>query len=201
MEKTVTLGTGKAVVIREMRPDDLERSYAFFANLPEEDRQYLRTDVTRREVVERRIRDIASGRVARLVALAGNEIVADGTLELMGHGWGDGVAEVRLLVARAYQRQGLGRAMARELYFLAAGFRVERIVVRVMGPQTGALEIFRKLGFTQEFVIPQQMRDQSGVWQDLVIMRCHLEDMWRELEAVVEGADMRRHIEQYTGIE
>jgi RimJ/RimL family protein N-acetyltransferase len=200
MEKKVTLQDGGQVVIRRMRPDDGERLFAFFASLPAEDRKYLRTDVTRRDVVERRVKELDSGRVERLVAVVGDRIVADGSLELVGHGWGDGVAEVRLIVAQPYQRRGLGTLMARELFFLAAGHRVERIVVRMMRPQSGAARIFRKLGFNEEFLIPEHVRDQSGVWQDMIIMRCNLEAMWRELEALVEETDMKRQIEERTGL-
>ncbi len=194
------LADGTRVVIRRMQPDDADRSFAFFAALPAEDRRFLRTDVTRRDLVEARTRDLATGRCDRLVAVSGPDVVADGALELRGHGWGDGVAEVRVIVARPVQRLGLGTAMARELFFLAAGHRVERLVARMMAPQEGALAIFRKLGFGEEFVLPEQIRDQSGVWQDLVIMRCDLERLWREIEARIEETDMRRAIEERTGL-
>lgn len=88
IEKTVTLKDGKAVTIRRMRPDDVERSYAFFCALPPEDRVYLRTDVTRRDLVVRRTTELDSQRTERVVVVHGDEIVGDGTLELQGHGWG-----------------------------------------------------------------------------------------------------------------
>lgn len=197
MERLVTLKNGRQVVIRPMRPDDVDRSATFFAELAEEERRYLRTDVTRRELVERRVEDMLTHRVGRLVAVDGDRIVADGGLELVGHGWGDGIAEIRLIIADSHQRVGLGTLMARELYLLAAQHRVDRIVVRMMAPQTGARAIFHRLGFDEEFVIPSQIRDQAGVWQDLIIMRCNLEDTWRELEAIVEHRDVRRDLEHY----
>jgi len=46
--------------------------------------------VTRSDQVQRRIDDMLAGRVERLVALVGDEIVADGALELVGHGSPDG---------------------------------------------------------------------------------------------------------------
>ncbi len=189
MEKKVKLRDGAEVLIRPMEAGDTERSYAFFAALPEEDRKYLRMDVARWDVVERRIRDHETGRVLRLVALAGGEIVADGALELAGHGWGNNVGEIRLIVAHSFQRKGLGMLMARELFFLAAQRKLDRIVVRMMRPQTGAVSIFRKLGFHDEFLIPEHVRDQAGQWQDMVIMRCNLEDLWREVEHLMQDGD------------
>lgn len=201
MERHHQLRDGTDVVVRTLAEADVDASHAFFGALPEADRRYLRTDVTRRELVERRVQDVEAGRVVRLVALAGADIVGDGSLELVGHGWGDGVAEVRLIIARPFQRRGLGTLMARELYLLAAERRVERIVVRVMAPQTRALAVFRKLGFDDEFVIPAHIRDQAGVWQDMVIMRCDLEKAWRKLEAAVDETDLRRQVEQRTGLD
>lgn len=192
MEKAVTLKDGDEVVIRDMTSEDAEASHAFFTSLPPEDRRYLRVDVTQRELVQRRIADAASGRVHRLVVVDDGDIVADGALEIEGHGWGQNVAEIRVIVARPYQRRGLGLLLARELYYLAAARRMDRIVVRMMRPQTGATRIFRKLGFRDEFLIPEHVRDQSGTWQDMIIMRCNLEDLWREIEGVFEVSDWRR---------
>jgi RimJ/RimL family protein N-acetyltransferase len=191
--KVVVLKDGREVAIREMSPDDTERSFDFFAGLPEEDRRYLRVDVTRRELVETRTRDLDTGRVVRLVAQDDDRIVADGALELAGHGWGDNIAEVRLIVARPYQRLGLGTLMARELYFTAAERKVDRIVARMMRPQRGARQIFKRLGFKDEFLIPEHVRDQDGRWQDLIIMRCNLQDLWSEMEHLLEGSDLRWH--------
>ncbi len=193
IKKAVSLKDGSQVVVRAMVPGDAQRSFEFFASLPEDDRRYLRVDVTRWEMVDRRTRELDSGRVIRLVADDGDIIVADGALELEGHGWGNNIAELRVMVARAYQRLGLGTIVARELYFLAAERKVDRIVVRMMRPQSGAHRIFRRLGFTEEFLIPEHVRDQDGQWQDLIIMRCNLEDMWREMERLLEGSDIQWH--------
>lgn len=193
VEKRVTLKDGREVTVRTMRPDDVERSYEFFCALPDEDRKYLRLDVTRRTLVERRTKELDPNRIERLVVVHDDEIVADGALELEGHGWGDNVAEIRLMVARDWQRFGLGTLLARELFHLASQYRVDRIIARLMRPQEGAHRIMKRLGFSEEFLIPEHVRDQDGAWQDLIIMRCPLEDLWREMESELESMDWRRH--------
>lgn len=193
ISKTVSIRDGRTVTVRRMRPDDVQRSYEFFCALPEEDRKYLRVDVTRRDLVERRTLETDERRAVRVVAEHDGEIVADGTLELEGHGWGDNVAEVRLIVARRWQRLGMGTVMARELFHLASKYRVDRIVVRLMRPQAGAHRIFKRLGFHEEFLIPEHVRDRSGTWQDLIIMRCPLDELWRDLEDTLAEGDWQRH--------
>ncbi len=189
MTKTVKLKDQTEVMIRAMTRDDLERSVSFFRALPEEDRVFLRRDVTKREVVEGRIREIEKGSAKRLVALVDDRIVADGALELSGHGWKEHVAELRLVVARPYQRKGLGMLMARELYYLAASAKVEEIVVRMMRPQTAARSIFRRLGFREELLLADYVKDRGGTRRDLILMRCNLEDLWRQLEEFSSGWD------------
>ena len=193
IEKSVTLKDGRVVTVRSMHPSDVDRSYEFFCALPEEDRKYLRVDVTRRKMVERRTKELDPTRIERLVVVHDDQIIADGALELEGHGWGENVAEIRLIVSRDWQRYGLGTVVARELFHLASQCRVDRIVARLMRPQAGAHRIMKRLGFSEEFLIPEHVRDQEGMWQDLIIMRCPLEDLWREMESNFQSSDWRRH--------
>ena len=191
-DKVVHLKDGTEVLIRLMRKDDLERSWLFFQELPEEDREYLRVDVTKRSAVERRIRMIDSGNVKRLVALVDDRIVADGALELERQEWAAHVGELRLIVAHSFQRKGLGTLMTRELYALAASHKIEQIVVTMMRPQIAARSIFRRLGFREELMLPDHVKDHSGRSQDLILMRCDLEALWRELEIFFTESDWRR---------
>jgi len=193
LEKLVTLKDAQKVLIRSMQPGDAELSFDFFKSLPPADRKYLRRDVTHYRVVRQRLDAIDRGRARVLVAVHGGRIIADGCLQLEGHGWGDNVAEIRLIIGAGWKRKGLGMLMAQELFHLAAEHRVDRIVVRMMRPQKAARAIFRKLGFTDEFVIPKHVRDLSGDWQDMVIMRCNLEDLWNEMEILTATMDVPRH--------
>lgn len=192
MEKKVRLEDRTTVLIRDMLPEDLELSLAFFQALPAEDRAYLRRDVTQREVVERRIREIRADDVIRLVAVADGEIVADGSLERSAEEWKKHVGELRLIVARPYRRKGLGRLMARELFLLAASAKMEEILVRMMRPQKAARSIFHRLGFHQEVVLPDYVVDRDGQKQDMILMRCDLEALWRKMEDFLADGDWER---------
>lgn len=192
MPKTVKLKDGTEVEIRPLVKGDLEKSLAFFKALPEEDRNYLRRDVTRRDVIEKRIWENEAGRIQRLVAVADGQIVAEGALEKTGPGWEEHVGELRLIVARPYQRRGLGILMARELYGLAAGAKLEEIVVRFMRPQAAARKIFEKLGFHEEAALPHYVKDHGHKKQDLILMRCDLEALWRRMEDFIVQSDWQR---------
>jgi L-amino acid N-acyltransferase YncA len=175
-----------------MRRNDLERSFVFFQSLSAEDKAYLRRDVSSRDVVAKRIRAMRSGGVKRLVAVVDDQIVADAALELESLGWKEHVAEVRLIVAGDYQRRGLGLLMARELYSIATEAGVEEIIVKMMRPQVAARSIFRKLGFHEETLLPDWVKDSTGHKQDLILMRCDLKALWNKLEDFIAGRDFQR---------
>jgi hypothetical protein len=160
--------------------------------MPKEDRVFLRVDVTQRDLVEERISMIETGKVKRLVAVIDDKIIADGALELSGHGWHEHVAEIRMIVAREHQNKGLGHLMARELHALAAGAKVEVVVCMMMRPQKVAQSIMRKLGFREEVLLPDWVKDIGGHSQDLIVMRCDLKVMWHELEEYFDHTDWQR---------
>ncbi|MFH1754496.1 MAG: GNAT family N-acetyltransferase [Candidatus Latescibacterota bacterium] len=192
MEKLTKLKDGTEVLIRPMRKDDVDRSFDFFQALPMDERAYLRTDVTKRWVVKERISSMEMGGVKRIVAVADDKIVADGAIEVAGHTWKKHMGELRLIVAKPYQRKGLGMLMARELFTVAASEKLEEIVVKMMRPQVAARGIFRKLGFHEEIMLPEYVKDLTGRRQDLIIMRCDLEAIWRDLENYIASFDWWR---------
>lgn len=192
MNKIEALKDGKKVTIRELQVKDLDRLMKFYSSLPPEDRKYLRIDVTNREIVQQRIELTKEGNVIRLIALHNDEIVADGALELSGEEWRKHQGELRVIVARPFQHKGLGMIMVRELYFLAVEKNVDQAVVKMMRPQVAAQRIFRKLGFREELLIPDYVRDIAGKKQDLIIMVCNIKELWKELEHFYTDSDWQR---------
>jgi len=177
MERSIVLKDGRTVHIRPLVPTDIEASLAFFSGLDPEERRYLRRDVTLPEVIEERIRENDSCEVERLVAVHDEQIVADGSFERERYGWGEKIAQIRLIVAPDFRRSGLGTALARLLYVIAHQHDVARINVRMLRPQAQARDIFRQLGFREEFLLPDHVRDLEGKLQDLILMRCELSNL------------------------
>jgi L-amino acid N-acyltransferase YncA len=192
MNKIETLKDGKKVVIRTLAMRDLEKLMAFYRSLPLEDRKYLRVDVTDKKVVAERIRLADEGHIFRVVALSNDKIVGDGALELSGEEWRKHQGEIRVIVSRPFRRKGLGLVLMRELYFLAAAKNVEKVVAKMMRPQKSARAICLRLGFREEHLIPDYVKDLSGKFQDLIIMTCDLKDMWSELDAFYGDTDWQR---------
>jgi GNAT superfamily N-acetyltransferase len=182
MPKTEKLQDGTEILIRELVPGDFEDLMAFFLKLAEEDRLYLRLDVTNRKTVQQRLNLMDFGYHHRLIAIHDNEIVAEGALELPFEDWRRHQGELRLVVAKAFQRRGLGMLIMKELYCLSLRHKVETVVVWMMKPQAAALSLGRKMGFHDECVLPSYVRDQKGEMHDLIILKGKTENLLKEIE-------------------
>ena len=192
MEKVEILKDSTKIVIKNLILNDLEKIMRFYRNLPPEDRKYLRVDVTDRNIVEQRIKACELGYIIRIIAMHGDKIVADGALELSAEEWRRHQGEIRVIVAKEFQHKGLGLIIMRELCLLAEQKKLEKIVVKMTRQQIAARTICRKLGFHQELIIPDYVRDLAGETQDLVIMTCDIKDFWKELEHFYGDSDWQR---------
>jgi GNAT superfamily N-acetyltransferase len=192
MDKTERMKDGTEVTIRRLVANDIDRLMEFYGSLPEEDRRYLKFDVTDRKVVAKRLRRVESGDDIRIAAVHGGVLVASGALELSGEGWSKHQGEIRVMVARPFQHRGLGTIMIRELYFIAVQNKIETIVARMMRPQAGAQKVFHRLGFRDETMLPDFVKDLQGGSQDLIVMTCDVKDLWKELDRNFSESDWQR---------
>lgn len=168
--KEVTLKDGHRVVIRPLNTGDFEKLCAFFEALPEEDRLFLRHDVTNPEVVRRWVERIDFNRVIPLVAEQGGKVVGDGTLHWANHGWSRHVGNIRLVTARTHRGVGLGTVIARELVALAEERELEKLQVQVIEDNVGSVKMCERVGFKMEAVLKDLVKDQRGQRRNLAIM-------------------------------
>jgi RimJ/RimL family protein N-acetyltransferase len=192
MTKTERMKDGTDVTIQRIGPDDIDKLMEFYSGLPEEDRRYLKFDVTDRRAVAKRLRRVETGDDIRIAAFHGGVIVASGALELSGEAWSKHQAEIRVIIGRPFQKRGLGTIMIRELYFIAVQNQISTIVARMMRPQVGAQKVFRRLGFREESMLPDFVKDIQGDPQDLIVMTCDVKDLWKELDRTFSESDWQR---------
>jgi L-amino acid N-acyltransferase YncA len=192
MNKNIKLKDGTEILFHNLKKKDKNRLSDFFKSLPKEDRVYLRRDVADKETVKQIIKSSKFEENPKVIALNKNIIVAYGLLELEKKQWNKQSCEFRMLVSNDYKRKGLGILLARELYSLAISKKVEDIIVKMMKPQKAAISIFKRMGFKQESVLYDYGIDLDGVKQDIIIMRCNIAEMWKELEEYLEDSDWQR---------
>lgn len=182
----VTLRDGTQVSIRPMELKDGPAVLEFFRKLPAGDRLFLRDDVTKSEWLDRFCRQIDYITLFPLVAEREGKIIGNATLSRTLYGWSTHVGELRIAVARAYQRKGLGTALARELVKLAQDFGLEKLVASVVDNQIGAKRAFAKLGFRVEAVLKDHVKDIHKKKRNLVIMTNDISHIWEAMESLVQ---------------
>lgn len=187
--KSVLLKDGTPVVLRPMVTADGDRLWEFFRRVPEEDRQFLKDDVAKREVIEGWARGINYDRILPILCDTGARIIGDATLHRRHYGWSTHVGEIRLVVDRDYRRRGMGTLLARELFFIALKVGLGKLISQIMVDQVVALRIFEKLGFEREAVLRNHVQDLKGKRHNLVIMANDVATLWRRLEETVSGRD------------
>jgi L-amino acid N-acyltransferase YncA len=180
----VSLHNGAKVVVRSPRAGDEGALLKFFRGLPEEDRLYLGDDVTTPEFVTRYLAQGQSGRMVPLVAEAGGELVGNAALYRHLHGWTIHVAQIRVAVARTFQRKGLGKELARCLVKIAMKQGVDKLVAEVADNQTGAKKAFETLGFKQEALLKGHVKDALGRKRDLCILSNDVSQIWEAMAAL-----------------
>ncbi len=167
--KPVELTDGSTVTVRPLRPGDLAALLACFRGIPEDDRWWLREDVSDAAVVQRWISELDYDRVLPLIALADDTIVADASLHRRGFGARRFLAEVRIVVAPAYRGRGLAYALLLELSEVAAAAGLTHLEAEVVaGAQSGALEAVEQMGFQRVASIAGHLVSRTGARHDLV---------------------------------
>lgn len=184
--KKVFLKDNYPIILRNMVKEDKEALIRFFRNLPEEDRLFLKEDVTNEEVIKRWFEQIDYSKVLPIIAEAdGGVIVGDATLHRNNYGWSKHVGEIRIVVAREFQKRGLGSILAKELIRHAQNFGLDKIVAEMMDKQISAQNAFKKLGFIEEAVLKNHVTDIHGIKRDLIIMSNEVGLLWETMEDLI----------------
>jgi RimJ/RimL family protein N-acetyltransferase len=168
--KTVKLTDGTDVSLQVLSKDLRQKEIKFFRGLDKEDRLFLRYDVTDIKRLDERLNNIDYNRLIPLVAVHKGAIIGDATLEQAPYGWTRHLAEIRIVVASAFQGKGLATLLAHELSNLALEKDIEQIEARVIGIQTGALKVFKKLGYKLYVKLPNYVHDLQNKTHDLIIL-------------------------------
>ena len=166
------LKSGASVTIRLLQPEDGPELLGFFSRIPEEERLYLKEDVTSPKVIEGWVTGLDFTRVLPLIALVNGRIVADGTLHRNALGSRRYVGEIRIVVDPAYRGQGLGSMIMRELHEFAYENGLDRLVFELVeSKQDNAISVARKLGFDKVATLPNFVRDLDGQVYNMVILQ------------------------------
>jgi L-amino acid N-acyltransferase YncA len=189
--KTIKLKDGTTMVMRPLAKRDGPALLDFFAALPNDDRLFLKEDVTSKKVIDRWLEELDYDAVLPIIAEKDSKIHGDATLHFNSHGWQRHVAEIRCVVSREYQHKGLGTALMRELVHYADLKGVSKIQAIMMETQKSAQRAFQKLGFEKAAELEDFVKDIKGKTHNLVIMVNDVSALWQKMEDLLFHSDVR----------
>jgi len=100
----------------------------------------------------------------------GGEIVARLSLSRDQHPSSSHVADLGLMVAAAWRRQGIGRALLEAAVEWARGAGVRKIELHVFPHNEGAIKLYDEFGFEREGYRHEHYRRSSGEFVDAILM-------------------------------
>ena len=159
--------------IRPLAAEDREPVIAFARDLPEDDLLFLERDITQPAEVNAWIKDTLEGRVATLVAWEDDIVVGYVTFNRGKVRWLFHVAELRVMVAESARGIGIGRLLLEMAFEMALDMGVTKVIARMTPEQSGALKLFRRLGFAEEAVLRDHALDANGRTHDLLVLSFH----------------------------
>lgn len=173
---------GEPVTLRLMTADDADALHAFFQEMAEENHRdllFLRRDVTSGEEIDSWEREIAAGETITVLAVAEGQVLGESSLHRNNVPWTRHVGNVRVILDPQQRGRGLSRLLLGEIFALALGCGIERVVAEMMAEQASALGLFRAVGFVEEGRYRAYARDLDGNLHDLVVMTAGRPEMQR----------------------
>lgn len=173
--KKITLRDATEVTLRPMKPGDADAVLQFFLQVSEDERHYLKEDVTSPKVLHRWEAELDYDRALPLLALVDGRVVADATLHRRRAGARRHTGEVRVVVLPQYRNRGLGTCMLQELIQIANDGGLEHLVMELASPgQDDAVAAAERLGFIRVATLDGFVKDVHGKPQKLVLLQLPL---------------------------
>ena len=189
--KTIQIKDGTKIVIRPLSKQDGPALLEFFNAVPEDDRLFLKEDVTKKEVIDRWITELDYQKVLPMIAEKDAAILGDATLHFNRYRWQLHMAEIRCVVGRKYQQKGIGTALMRELVSAAQARDVSKIRANMMDIQKSAQKAFQRLGFQKEAELKDFLIDKDGKKHNLILMVNDVSAMWKKMEDLLFFHDIK----------
>jgi RimJ/RimL family protein N-acetyltransferase len=156
-----------AVTVREATLADVDRVLDVVVAVAAEGRWIsleAPVDVERRR--RRMVEELEDDHTVALVAEAGGELVGQLDLRLARYG----VADLGMLVAVGWRRQGVGSALLAEAVERARKAGAHKVALQVWPHNQAAIALYERFGFQREGYLRRHYRRRSGELWDAVIM-------------------------------
>ena len=131
-------------------------------------------DISDPDVVDEWLENIAHGRTVTIVAEAKTGIIGYGSLHHNEVLWTSHIGEIRVFVTPEFRSHGIAQALLKELFTVAAGMRLERVICQIPAEQDRVRVMFEEAGFQPEAIMNEWIKSADGTLHDLIVMSRYL---------------------------
>jgi len=165
--QVVTLRDGARVLLRPLAKEDRQALLDFFLPVTYEERRYMRHNVNDAELISSWAEDIDYDKIFPLIAVVGDRIVGNATLEFFT-GPGRHRSEVRIFLAKDFKRRGLGTKMIQALIDIARKRSLYMMEVKIVSDHVEVIKAMLKAGFQIVCTIENYFMLPDGELRDVV---------------------------------
>ncbi len=158
------------IEFRSMVAADERNVLQFAKSLPKHDLLFLPRDISQEKVLRAWIGEIESGAIKSLIAEQDGVVLGCGTLVRDQFSWSPHVCELRIVVSPVARGTGVGRRLLRDCFEMALSMESQKIVAQMTSDQVDAISLFRGLGFREEALLRDHVRDANGQKHDIVVL-------------------------------
>ena len=181
--KAIVTRDGASVLLRPVVPSDEEALRTFFASIPEEERWFLRENLSDPQLLHQWIEALDYDYTLPIVAVREDDGTVVANLRLY-RSKSDSIrhlAHLRVMVLPAYRDLKVGSWMILDSVKLAMDLGIEKLIAEfVAGVEEGAIAAAKKLDFHQEAVLKDYVKDRQGRDRHLIIMVRNLCRDWSD---------------------
>ncbi len=180
------LKNGESVTVDLLKSSDYRDVHDFLGRLADEDKDYLKYDVSNLEYVKQRMAAIDQG--TRISIGARNKdglLVGESTVYWTRFGWKSHIGKLRIVVDKDYRNLGLSRYLSQLIFFRAQELGLSKIMAEFVRPQEAARHILSALGFKEVAVLPGFAMDNKLNRHDIIVMAADLGNLLDKYENMV----------------
>ena len=166
---------GRTIRLQYMTQADGPALLDFARSVPRHDLIFLREDITSVEGVNEWVDAVLQGQMGVILAYDGDSVAGFSSVTRNPTSWARHVAELSVIVGPTARHHGFGLRLTEEAFRAAEDLAVMRMMARMTLDQSGAIQLFRSLGFVPMAILPDQVMDQDGKRYDLLMMHQDIE--------------------------
>ncbi len=155
----------------------------FAAALPNTDLLFLNRNIQQPKVHDAWRESIVQGDIVSIAARRGAKVLGTTAVVRDRLSWSAHVGELRILILPEARDIGLGRELIQESFLIGLSLGLEKLTVRMTLDQESAIAVFEEMGFKNEALFRNHVKDNLGDKHDLLIMSHDVEGFASQMQA------------------